>query len=228
MFYAEFDELNTGSLSIKFVKSADGGQTWSQPAAVASNLPSPGFFTLKNADRKFGSKMVAGFRTTSFPTAAIAPDGTIYVAWADFPQGACLNFGTSPVPCTNSDIRPSVSRDGGLSWTPPVKVTDETNATDQFFPWIAPHADGLLSILWLDKRPDPNNENFDAFYTNTADGVTFLPNVRVSTATSVIGKTNFIGDYNGLAVTGSSVIAIWNDLRLQTPAVFSAVGTLSP
>src|SRR2546422_4208563 len=35
--------------------------------------------------------------TTSFPTAAIAPDGTIYVAWAEFPQGAALNFRTSPV-----------------------------------------------------------------------------------------------------------------------------------
>ncbi len=227
VFYSEFSGI-MGSLSIMFTKSTDGGFTWAQPAAVASNLPSPGAFSLKNSDSKFGSTSGPGIHANSLPAAAIAPDGTIYVAWVDFPQGSCLTVSNGPPPCIDSDVRLSVSRDAGISWTAPVKVSDESNATDQFFPWIATHPDGLLSIMWLDKRLDPDNENYDALYTNTADGVTFLPNVRVSTATSIIGKTSFIGDYNGLAVTGGSVIPIWNDMRLQIPAVFSAVGTLGP
>ncbi|PYT35301.1 MAG: hypothetical protein DMF52_10785 [Acidobacteria bacterium] len=227
VFYAESNDT-MGSLGIMFAKSADGGLTWSPPAAVASHLPSPGFFNLRNADPKFGSAAVTGFSSNSMPAASITPDGTIYVAWVDFPQGSCLDVLSNHVPCTNSDVRLSVSRDGGNSWTAPVKVSDETNSTDQFSPWIATHHDGLLSIIWLDKRLDPNNQNYDAFYTNTADGVTFLANVRVSTVTSIIGRTTFIGDYNGLAVTGGSVIPVWNDKRLQLPAVFSAVGTLAP
>jgi len=109
-----------------------------------------------------------------------------------------------------------------------VKVSDESNASDQFFPWMATHPDGLLSIAWLDKRLDPQNVNYDVFYTNTYDGVTFLPNVRVSTATSIIGLNSFIGDYQGLAATSDAVFPVWDDVRLGEVAIFTARGTLAP
>lgn len=225
VFFASYT-FRMGGLSIRFVKSIDGGMTWSLPASVASGLPSPGSFQLKNANPKFGQKDSAGILVLSWPTAAIAPDGTIFVAWIDFPQGSCGGpFGQS---CINSDVRLAVSRDGGKSWSAPVKVSDETNASDQFFPWMATHPDGLLSIAWLDKRLDPLNENYDVFYTNTFDGATFLPNVRVSTATSIIGMNNFVGDYQGLAATADAVFPVWDDLRLGAVAIFTAKGTLTP
>lgn len=226
VFYIQFTS-GKEPMSVRFSKSTNGGRTWSDPADVASNLPSPGFFTLKNADPQFGVMPFHGFFVTSYPTAAIAPSGTVYVAWTDFPHGTCIIDGSDLPPCTNSDVRLAFSTDGGKTWTAPVQVSDEINPSDQFFPWIATHPSGLLSILWLDKRLDPNNENYDAFYTNTGGGKTFLPNVRISSQTSMIGQATSIGDYNNLAVTRDRVYPVWNDLRsVNDVNIFTATGTL--
>src|SRR6266571_5269648 len=224
VFYADL-LLNTGPTSIRFSKSTDGGMTWSVPASVASSLPSPGFFRLKNDDPKWDTNLSAGIFSHSLPTAAIAPDGGIFVAWVHFPNGSCTNDGSSNPPCTNADVRLSVSRNAGKSWTRPVKIGDETNATDQFFPWIATHPNGLLSLAWNDKRLDPNNINYDEFYTNTFDGATFLPNVRVTTTTALSGNGETpIGDYNGLAVSADAIFPVWSQMTSTTPDVFTAVG----
>jgi len=215
------------SLAIRFVRSEDGGRTWSQPASVASGLPSPGNFVLRNADPRFGSENAfVGISVLSWPAVAITPEGSIYVAWIDIPQGTCGGF--LGLACENSDLRLAVSRNGGRSWSAPVKVTDETNTSHQFFPWMAAHPDGLVSISWLDKRLDPLNQNYDVFYTNTYDGATFLPNVRVSTSTSIIGTNSFVGDYQGMAATADAVFPVWDDLRLGDVAIFTARGTLAP
>ncbi len=213
---------------IQFVKSADGGHAWSTPADVAANLPTPGSFLIKNADPKFGSAASAGLFANSLPTAAVAPDGTLFVAWVDFSRGSCTQLSSALEPCVNADVRLAVSSNDGKSWSAPVKVSDETNATDQFQPWITTHPDGLLSIVWLDKRLDPSNENFDAFYTNTYDGVHFLPNVRVSTATSIIGTNMFIGDYQGIVATADAIFPIWNGVQNGNPAIFTSIGRLAP
>jgi len=231
VFYSDFLFV-TGPLSVMFVRSTDGGQTWSSAAPVATNLPSPGLFYLKNADRKFGQVPgtgVTGIISNSFPSAAIAADGTIFVAWADFPQGSCTDDGTFDPPCVNSDVRLAMSRKGGTSWSAPVKVTDESNATDQFFPWIAAHPNGLLSLIWQDKRLDPNNINFDTFYTNTFDGTAFLPNVRVTTTTSPAGTGQTpVNDYTNLAVSASGIFPVWTDMRSGQADIFTAGGRFLP
>jgi len=123
----------------------------------------------------------------------------------------------------------SVSHDGGATWTAPVKATDDKGSADQFFPWLAAHPDGLVSLSWIDRRLDSHNIDYDLFYTNTYDGVSFLPNVRVTSATSILGLTTQIGDYNGMAATAGAVFPAWGDLRNSTDVqVFSAPGTLAP
>jgi hypothetical protein len=225
IFYAEY-AVNTGPLGIRFVKSDDGGTTWSSPADVAADLPSPGCFRLKNADPQFGTLANRGFKANSLPSAAVAPDGTLYATWTDFPAGSCVNDGTGCGPCTNPDLRLSVSRNDGLTWTAPVKVTDATVPTDHFFPWIATHPDGRASIIWQDRRFDPSNINYDTFYTSTFDGMHFSPDVRVTTATSTLGTITFLGDYIGLAATANKIFPTWTDTRSGNPDIFTAAGKL--
>ena len=121
------------------------------------------------------------------------------------------------------------SKNGGRTWSAPIKVSDETNATDQFFPWLAVHPNGLVSLSWVDKRLDPDNVNYDVYYTNTFDGVSFLPNVRVTTATSLSGNLQTeIMDYNGMAATADSVFPVWTDMRTGNPDIYVAAGRLKP
>jgi BNR repeat-like domain len=227
VFY-EYSYGRVGPSDVKFVKSKDGGRTWSAAANAAASVPAPSDWVIKNANPQFGTVSEAGSIVSFLPTPAIGPDGTIYVVWNDLSNGHCVDLGGFPRPtCYNTDIRMTLSRDGGKSWTPPVRVNDDVGENDQMYPWIAVHPDGLLSIMWLDKRLDPDNINYDAFYTNTRDGVHFLPNVRVSTQSSEVGQSFNYGDYMGMTATADTVVPIWNDLRKKsTIHVYAARGVL--
>ncbi len=222
VFYADFTS-RTGPLSIKFVKSQDGGDTFTAPADVASSLPSPGRFRLKNADPNFGTIPGRGFRSNSFPSAGVDHDGIVSVVWVDFPDGSCKVDGTGRPPCTNADVRYSRSTNGGVSFSAPVKISDDNTSTDQFFPWITIESDGALDIVFGDKRLDPNNVRYDVFVTVSDDGgETFLANVRVTTASSNPGLATFIGDYFNVAGGDDLAVAVWDDRRLGNNDIFGA------
>jgi hypothetical protein len=228
IFYADFTS-NTGPLAIKYSKSDDGGATWTSPVDVASDRASPGRFRLRNADPNFGTVAGAGFRSNSFPSGAIAPDGSIYVVWTEFPSlDACTPDGSGRPPCEDADVVLAKSTDGGGTWSAPVKFSDENPAgeTDQFFPWVAVHPNGLVSIVWQDKRNDPDNIDYDVFYTSTTDGVTFTANQQINTLPSLVGLTTFIGDYNQIAATPSAVIPVWTDRRFGNNDIFTVKGSL--
>ncbi|MGH9750142.1 MAG: sialidase family protein [Candidatus Polarisedimenticolia bacterium] len=224
VFYSRFD-YGTGPTDIAFSKSTDGGRIWNATADVATDLPSPGLFRLKNDSPQFGKQPFYGQTAgATFPTATVAPDGTVYVAWSDVPAGSCIYFDGAEPSCTNSDVRLSRSTDGGRTWSAPVKATDETGPSDQFFPALAAHADGLVSLSFWDKRLDPENEGWDAFYTNTRDGASFLANVRLSATTSTAGAF-FVGDYAWMAVAGDAPVPVWISERDGKRDIFAARGT---
>ena len=84
-------------------------------------------------------------------------------------------------------------------------------------------------MTWQDKRLDPENINFDTFYTNTFDGVAFLSNVRVTTETSLPGKGQTpVFDYNGLAANVAGIFPVWTDMRSGNPDVYTATGSVLP
>lgn len=228
VFWAKFSYTEPYH-DIRFSRSTDGGRTWSPAANVASARKGSGFFFLKNADPTYGTKANRGLGVNGFPSGVVAADGSVFVAWTDFQDGTCApQSDLEPfTPCHNADVRLAVSHDHGETWSVPVKPTDESGDSDQFFPWLAAHPDGLVSLAWLDRRLDPDNVNYDVYYTNTYDGASFLPNVRVTGASSLLGTTRGIGDYNGIAATAKEVLPIWGDLRDGTQVqVFSASGRL--
>jgi hypothetical protein len=103
-----------GGAGIRSFRSIDGGDTWQTSVPVAS----------------VSEHGVAGnLRTSPLPSAEVAGDGKVYVAWQDcgFRSG-----------CTSNDIVYSTSMDG-VAWTAKVRVPiDPTNSTvDHFIPGFA-------------------------------------------------------------------------------------------
>ena len=75
------------------------------------------------------------------PTAAIGPDGSIYVGWTrTLPQGR------------GNDLVISTSRDGGKTFDSPVKVNDDSKPVSHGMHSLAVGSDGRVYAAWLDER----------------------------------------------------------------------------
>jgi hypothetical protein len=96
--------------STYMVKSTDGGESFSQPVAVADVQD---ILTPKNA----------AFRVNSFPAAAAAPNGDLYVAWSsqldDANGGLCAT--RTNAGCHSAAVY-SKSTDGGATWSTPALI----------------------------------------------------------------------------------------------------------
>jgi len=121
-----FAQLN----STYVVKSMDGGASWSTPLAVStvSDIISP-------------TNTV--FRVNSFPAAAAAPNGDLYVAWSAEVANNATTFGGDPncaffiagtlavrANCHAAAVY-SKSTNGGLSWSPPAPIFSTLNASNR-------------------------------------------------------------------------------------------------
>jgi hypothetical protein len=109
----------------------------------------------------------------------------------------------------DDDVWLLYSKDGGDTWTDPIRVNDNTSPSRQFESWVGVDAQGWVHVAWTDFR----NGNNDTYYARSADPTEgFEPNIQV---TDGEGTTNvdFLGDYKGLVVQGSDVLIVWQDTR---------------
>lgn len=100
----------------------------------------------------------------------------LYAAWTDFGAGRGV-------------IRLAISRDGGRSWSPSMAIgedrsqADANQRPDNFMPTVAVNRDGVVGVMWYDRRAHPDNATYDAWFAASTDGgETWLPSVRLSTA----------------------------------------------
>ena len=103
------------------VKSTDGGASWGQPVAVStlSDISSPAN---------------TAFRVNSFPAAAAAPNGDLYVAWSTSVASNATSFAgdpTCPSASCHSAAVYSRSTDGGSTWSAPVPIFAGLNASNR-------------------------------------------------------------------------------------------------
>ena len=131
--------------SIWMVKSTDGGVSWSKPVAVSQLVD---IIPLANT----------AFRVNSFPAAAVAPDGTLYVNWASMMSDATGALCSAP---TNSGCHSTVlyskSTDGGSTWSTPARVfptLDSATQTAIGYPVTQPDGSGVLNAPAPARRVD--------------------------------------------------------------------------
>jgi hypothetical protein len=195
--YVVWNDLS--NLQIMVAKSTDGGVSFSGPVIVSTYFPLPSHFPNSL------------FRLNNNPTAATDDtNGNVYVSWADYGNGYAV-------------ILSSRSVDGGATWSKAIRVNDDSTTNDHFFPWMTV-SHGLLSIVFYDRRLDPQNHLVDVFYAESADGgSSFSPNVRVTDVSfnpdAIIFSSgqSFIGDYIGIASNGTLAHPVWTDNRNVSP-----------
>jgi hypothetical protein len=115
------------------------------------------------------------------------------------------------------------SDDRGESWSEPLRLNHSQTARS-FTPSITVNKDGVIGVSWYEIH---DKSCFDVYFTASLDsGKTFLPEVRVSSATSCPDTpqnkgafdpgTTFGagGDYSGLAATSDGIFhLVWSDAR---------------
>jgi hypothetical protein len=83
-------------------------------------------------------------------------------------------------PC---DVMFSRSRDGGLTWSPPIRINDDLSSKNyQWFGTMSVAPDGRIDAIWLDTRDAPPGSDSSAlYYSHSRDqGVTWSENERLS------------------------------------------------
>jgi hypothetical protein len=148
-----------------------------------------------------------------------AHNGRLYLVYTD---GADIFFDPN-LGDTNIFVR--FSDNNGQTWSQPVRVNDNINNHSTFFPKISvDQTTGNLAVAWYDGRNSPENFAVDVFTSVSLDGgLSFLPNVKVTTGPSDVvtngtagafeglNGLNDYGDYIGLAFFNNQYHVAWAD-----------------
>lgn len=209
--------------TIKFVKSTDGGDSFSAPQAavtgvttLSGNLPMPGGFP----------ELPGGtFRVLTLPTSCAGTGGSLVVAWPDLRDGV-------------SRIYYRRSADRGASWLGPASgaplLPFSPAATQHdFHPQLAGTPSGQIGCAYYEFGPKtPGGASLiDVHLATSANGgASFGAPRRVSTTawnpavdaplSHGDQRTTFIGDYFGLAGTRGGFIPFWTDTRTGIQEIF--------
>jgi hypothetical protein len=126
------------------------------------------------------------------------------VTWADYRNG-------------DLDVLLATSEDQGAHWSQPIRVNTDrvNNGADQFFPWLAvDRVDSSVSIVFYDRRTDPNNRQCNVTLARSTNGGRYFKNYRL-THNSFDPQDEFLGDYLGIAARAGRVYCAWT--RVATP-----------
>ncbi|PYT04838.1 MAG: hypothetical protein DMF65_01325 [Acidobacteria bacterium] len=180
-----------GPLGLVFDKSTDGGLTFGKDKVVGE-MPGGWDFSVAGLDRANGMP-VTGVDTSDGPN-----KGALYVNWIDARNG-------------DPDVFVASSRDGGETWSAPVRVNNDPvkNGKAQFFTWMAVDpADGSLNVVFYDRRDTSDTLTGLTFARSTDGGRTFV-NHKINQEPFACDARVFFGDYTGVAAYGGRVVAMY-------------------
>jgi hypothetical protein len=173
-------DLEAGFGAHYAARSLDEGQTWLPPVELGPRLPLTEFL-----HPEFGH-----LPQPHFPSAAVAPDGTAYVAFEN----------NSSV--TSGGIGVARSRDGGLTWS---SSTLRVSAYG-FEPAIAVNQHGTVGLMWYDLRNDRRGDaalTADVWFAHSHNRGRSWRQTHVAGPTDLrtapLPAHNYVGEYQGLA-----------------------------
>jgi hypothetical protein len=149
------------------------------------------------------------------PTIALAPEGKIYVAWGD----------NTDAPDGPYDVFLRSSTDGGVTWSPLIKVTSAVTSSDRL-PSIAVDSNGTLYVAWTKKKRKKENgttiTHREAFLKYSLDGgETWSPAYSVSRrpSRSDVLRTDITIDPT------DNIYILWDEAIAETFEVYMSKGS---
>jgi hypothetical protein len=194
--------------SLAVMRSTDHGATWSAPIIGPTLQP------LVATDPDTGAPLRTG---EIIADVTVDPhNGNLYMVWAD---ARFSNF-------KHNDIAFSMSTDGGLTWSDPIKInqtpTTLSDANQQAFtPSVAVNSDGTVAVTYYDFRNNTPAAGVPTDYwlvhaaTNFTNPASWASGEKRLTDTSFNmeiapdSRGNFLGDYQGLSAAGNSFYALF-------------------
>lgn len=192
--------------------SKDGGKKFSDPipvAGIADEFSSPGGATFRQLGRVL-------------PSFSVAPDGTLYLGWAERQGGHTSAVLTK-------------STDKGMTWSKPAVVADIPGRS-VFFVAVAAAPSNAVHVAFLalddvedDTAPGAGVVAYDAYVAQSSNGGTsFGAPFKISTVSSDPNVSSshslavqFLGDYISAVADASHLYVVWTDTRngASCPAV---------
>jgi hypothetical protein len=175
--------------NVAVMRSADQGSTWSSPTIIDKQVVAPVSITVNGQS--------AAVRTGDIiPEFAVdGSSGYIYAVWQDGRWGGIAQTAFS------------MSKDGGVTWSPTIRINDPTSDSKQVFtPTVAVANDGTVGVTYYELEDATGTTTYQfvscsANCTSTAGwagGATQVgSSFQMSTAPYAGGY--FVGDYQGLA-----------------------------
>jgi hypothetical protein len=119
----------------------------------------------------------------------------LYVTWVDFENDRYV-------------VKVAHSDDLGESWSTAVMVNDASGPTDSSNAAIAVNREGIVSLVWNDRRDDVKGECYRLYTSASLDGGdTFLPNVQVNShPTCPNTRGNWSGSGHAYAQRSNSIV----------------------
>ncbi|HCV43412.1 MAG TPA: hypothetical protein DGH68_07995 [Bacteroidetes bacterium] len=186
--------------TVQIAKSTNGGVSFGTDQIVASNVIDVG--TVRHTIRALTYACIA------VDNSGGDYNGRVYVSW-----GARQN--DSP----EIYMRIGTPSGGGLSWGNTF-IVNQTTANDQWFPWVTVAPNGRVHAVYYDSRNDVNNVLTDVYVATSFDGGGSFTEAKVNgqSFNPSVGfpAQDFMGDYNGIAVTREYSFPFWTDMRFGT------------
>lgn len=180
-----------GPLGLVFDKSLDGGLTFGRDKVIG-NIPGGWDFSVDGLDRANGMP-VTGVDLSNGPD-----KGTLYVNWIDARNG-------------DPDVFLMSSRDGGNTWSAPIRVNDDAlkNGKVQFFTWMSiDPIDGSVNVVFYDRR-DTNGAQTGLTMARSIDGGRTFVNYRIDLPPFACNSSVFFGDYSSISAYNGRVVPIF-------------------